>query len=110
MDDLFAHLVVEEVALALLPGFFVVHECLHELWVVFELGVHHLNVLLVLLAQRHVEVEEEFIADDPLLITDLALDLLTLLQLLLTVDLTVLLTIFSLEGEKIWTIDQIIIF
>ena len=48
MNDLFAHLVVQEVAFSLFPGLLIVHKCFDQFWIVFELRVHDLNILLVL--------------------------------------------------------------
>lgn len=55
--------VVHEVGEALRPRVFELNEDVHELHVVLELGIHNLNVLLVL-SQQKLEVSERFL--DPL--------------------------------------------
>ena len=56
-----------------------------------------LHILFVLATQGQVEIVKEFVADNFLLVADLALDDLSLLVLFLSVDLAILLTVVLLQ-------------
>jgi len=56
-----------------------------------------IDVLLVSAAEGQEEVVEELVTDDLLFVTDLALDDLSLLNLLLTINLTILFPVVGLQ-------------